>query len=117
MQRVADEDKAIFADMAEHNPRRYAIEARGVGISEGLIERVKEQDFDVRELMRQRLPLFTAWISAYGSYSSSAPGRREGHEAVYFTGVGSGVTRRDSRGIKDWALSMSAFTRQAEPRV
>ena len=55
---LSDEDKAIFADMAEHNPRRYAIEGEGEwGISEGLIfDRVKEQDFDVRELMRQRLP-------------------------------------------------------------
>ena len=55
---LSDEDKAIFADMAEHNPRRYAIEGNGEwGISEGLIfDRVKEQDFDVRELMRQRLP-------------------------------------------------------------
>ena len=55
---LSDEDRAIFADMAEHNPRRYAIEGEGQwGISEGLIfDRVKEQDFDVRELMRQRLP-------------------------------------------------------------
>ena len=44
--------------MEKNNPRRYAIEGNGEwGISEGLIfDRVKEQDFDVRELMRQRLP-------------------------------------------------------------
>ena len=55
---LSDEDKAIFADMAEHNPRRYAIEGEGQwGISEGLIfDRVKEQDFDAKELIRQRLP-------------------------------------------------------------
>ena len=55
---LTDEDKAIYTEMAERSPRRYAIEGNGEwGISEGLIfDRVKEQDFDVRELMRQRLP-------------------------------------------------------------
>lgn len=51
-------DLERFAEMQKDNPRRFAIEGDGNwGVSEGLIfDRVKEQDFDVRELMRQRLP-------------------------------------------------------------
>ena len=53
---LSEEDKAIFADMAEHNPRRYAIEGNGEwGVSKGLIfDRVRVEDFDPMPWIRAR---------------------------------------------------------------
>lgn len=56
---LSDEDREIFEDMREHNPRRYAIEGEGHwGVSEGLIfERSKLEDFDAKEFIKRRLPV------------------------------------------------------------
>lgn len=53
---LSDEDRAIFEDMAVHNPRRYAIEGNGDwGVSKGLIfDRVRVEDFDPMPWIRAR---------------------------------------------------------------
>lgn len=73
---LGDDDRAIFEEMKEKNPRRYRIEGLGEwGIAQGLIyNNVKVEEFDWKDLVQRKtkygVPLYTEYYGLDFGYSN-----------------------------------------------